>query len=165
MKSLDRIANVAVIIGVAVFLVLVARNEFRRPNTNRDAKELLGKTINLPELQFPLQRSSIVLALSTTCHFCKDSIPFYKTLATQVQGRTDLIAVFPQTVSEGRAYVDGGSLPVAKVMSADLSTIGIYATPTLLLVDRSGKILGVWNGLLSQKAQDELIARALRNDR
>lgn len=162
MKLLDKIANLAVIVGVAVFLGLVAQNEFRRPNTPNDPKALLGKTINLPELQFPQQRESIVLALSTTCHFCQDSLPFYKTLATQVQGKTDLIAVFPQAGSEGRAYVERASLPVAKVISADLSSIGVYGTPTLFLIDRNGKIRGVWNGFLSQKAQDALVAQALK---
>jgi hypothetical protein len=151
---------------VAVFLVLVARNEFGRhiisdPN---DPKALLGKTINLPEFQFPSQRGSIVLALSTTCHFCKESLPFYKTLAAQVQGKADLIAVFPQSDSEAREYLKSASLPVARVVSADLSTIGVHATPTVLLIDRSGKIQGVWNGLLSQKGQDELISHALKGE-
>src|SRR5882724_361811 len=82
-KHLDKIANVAVIVGMAVFLILVVRNEFGRPNLDNSPKKLLGTAIKLPELQFPLQRNSIVLALSTTCHFCQDSLPFYKMLATQ----------------------------------------------------------------------------------
>ena len=143
MKYLDKIANVAVIVGVVVFLVLVMRNEFGRPSY-RDSgpKNLLGKRIELRELKFPLQRNSLVLTLSTTCHFCQDSLPFYKTLATQVQGKADLVAVFPQADSEGRAYTEHASLPVRKVISADLSTIGVFGTPTVLLIDRNGKDTG-----------------------
>lgn len=86
MKHLDKIANIAVIIGVAVFLVLVARNELTGRADPNSPKALLGTKINLPELRVPLQRNSLVLALSTTCHFCKYSLPFYKSLAAQVQG-------------------------------------------------------------------------------
>lgn len=159
MKHLDKIANFAVIVGVAVFLVLVARSEFH--HAGQDPRVLVGKKINLPELQFPLQRNSLVLALSTTCHFCESSLPFYKTLAAEMQGKVDLIAVLPQSESEGQKYVEHASLP-ARVISKNLMTLGVYGTPTVLLVDRTGKIQAEWQGLLDQKAQDEVIARATK---
>lgn len=161
MKSLDKIANIAIIIAVAVFLVVVGRNQFQRHYADGYSENLIGKAIKLPDLRFPMPRRSIILALSTNCHFCQDSLPFYRTLATQTKGKVDLIAVFPQTDSGGRDYLEHATVSAAKVVSTDLSAIGVRGTPTVFLVGRDGKIQGVWNGFLTREAQEEIVQRAL----
>jgi thioredoxin-related protein len=164
MKILEKIANISLILGVSVFLVIVARGEFAKhslPDTS--PKALLGKTIHLPGVSFPQQHDSLVLALSTSCHFCKESLPFYKDLSEKSQGRLDVIAVLPQTESEAQTYVQDAAVKTTQVVSASLDTIGVYATPTLLLVDNNGKVQDAWVGLLDEKTQQKLLAVALPN--
>jgi hypothetical protein len=67
-------------------------------------------------------------------------MPFYKGLADQLQGRLDLVAVLPQTQIEAENYVKAAGLSDARVVSSNLGSIGVYATPTLLLVDSTGKV-------------------------
>lgn len=46
---------------------------------------------------------TLVLAISTVCHFCKDSLPFYREIgATGTDVR--LVAVLPQPVVEARKF-------------------------------------------------------------
>lgn len=107
MKHLDRIANLAILVAVAVFLTLVIRGEISRRTAApaRTPSALVGNTIRLPGVQFPAQRDSLVLGISTQCHFCNESLPFYKGLTDSLQGRLDVFAVMPQAQTEAGKYL------------------------------------------------------------
>lgn len=161
MKILERAANLATIAGVAVFLVLVLRGELakrRAPDMSPNA--FVGKTVRLPGVSFPQPRASLVLALSTSCHFCKESLPFYKDLADQATGRVNVVALLPQSQAEAQSYVQEAGVKATQVVSSSLDSIGVNATPTVLLLDGTGKVQGAWVGLLDEKAQRNLLAMA-----
>ena len=162
MKYLDRIANIAIILAVMVFLTLVIRGHlFQHTAPVQSPSALVGKTINLAGVHFPTQRDSLVLGISTSCHFCNESMPFYKGLADQLQGRLDLVAVLPQTQIEAENYVKAAGLSDARGVSSNLGSIGGYATPTLLLVDSTGKVKSEWGGKLDDAAQKKVLAAVL----
>jgi hypothetical protein len=161
-KHLERIANVAIIVAVAVFLTLVIRgNFFPHTPSAQSRSALVGKTISVPGIHFSTQRDSLVLGLSTACHFCNESMPFYKGLVGQLHGSLDVIAVLPQTKSEAEHYLKTAGLSEASVVSSSLDTIGIYATPTLLLVDSTGKVKSEWVGKLDDATQRKILAAVL----
>jgi hypothetical protein len=168
---LERIANIAVIAGVTLFFALAAKDYLARHNQPVPGKfpdplaiarsELIGKPLGpVGGLVFPRQRPSILLALSTACHFCKDSEPFYRQLSTRVSGKVDLIALFPQPLPEASAYARD-HIPTATVLSGPLESIHVAATPTLILVDRSGKVREVWVGRLNSSREQEVLSRIL----
>jgi len=162
MKHLERAANLSVILGVTVFLVLAVRGELlKRQTADTSPHAIIGKTLSLPGVNFPPQHNSLVLALSTTCHFCKESLPFYRDLAGRLVGQIDVIAVLPQPQPEGQSYMRQATVNVKQVVSAGLGSIGVHGTPTILLVDSTGKVINVWVGLLNQKGQQEVLADAL----
>lgn len=142
MKVLERVANVAVILAVAVFLTLVIRGEFFRhaPAPSHEPSALVGKTLRLPGLHFPAQRDTLLLVVSTSCHFCNESLPFYRQLTAQLQGKVDTVAVLAQTKTEAEAWLQGAGLSQVQIVSAPLESVGVYATPTLLLLDRTAKV-------------------------
>jgi hypothetical protein len=77
MKYLDKIANLAVIVGVVVFLVVIYRTQFEKHITpGSSAQDSVGRTVSLPSIELPKNRDSLLLVVSTTCHFCKESMPF-----------------------------------------------------------------------------------------
>jgi thioredoxin-related protein len=121
----------------------------------------VGKTIHLPGVHFRAQRDSLVLGISTSCHFCNESMPFYKGLANQLKGRLDLVAVLPQAQTEAENYVKAAGLSEARVVSSNLGSIGVYATPTLLLVDSTGKVKSEWVGKLDDATQKKVLATVL----
>jgi hypothetical protein len=162
MKMLDKITNVAVILGVAVFIVVVARNQFIRPKLPTPPEQIVvGKTVTLPGVHFPEGRDSLVLALSTTCHFCKDSLPFYRDLTAKAQGHLNVIAVLPQPEAEATKYLHDAEVSTNQVVSTQLGTIGVLGTPTLLLVDNKGNVHKTWEGLLDQKGQEDVLAQTV----
>jgi thioredoxin-related protein len=112
----------------------------------------------LPGVRFPTQRDSLLLGISATCHFCKASLPFYKQLVAQLQGKVDIIAVLPQSQPEAESFIKDAGLNGIRVVSAKLRTIGIYGTPTLLLVDSKGKVKSAWVGELDNTRERQLIS-------
>lgn len=66
--------------------------------------DLVGKTVTLPGVHFPAQRDKLVLAVSTSCHFCNDSLPFYRYLTSKLQGKLDIVAVCPQAQADAESY-------------------------------------------------------------
>ena len=163
MKDLDRIANVAIIVAVAIFITLVVRGEFFRRTAApaHSPGTLVGKTIQLPGVAFPAQRDSLVLGISTQCHYCNESLPFYKQLSDSLQGRLDVFAVLPQTQAEAGKYLADAGLSTVHGVSADLDSIGVYATPTLLLVDSTGKVKDAWLGKQDEAGQQKILAAVL----
>jgi hypothetical protein len=80
MKSrLEVASNVAVLVAVAVFLVFFGRQEYERrhPFSHSPAQvALVGRSVSLPGVGFAPAGKTLIMAISTTCHFCKDSEPF-----------------------------------------------------------------------------------------
>ncbi|MGO9228741.1 MAG: peroxiredoxin family protein [Bryobacteraceae bacterium] len=164
MKLLERFANLAVIVGVAVFLALVVHNRLWRSSAPPAtplamAQALRGRTIHLSGIDFPRSRASVLLVISKTCHYCEESLPFYRTLAVETQGKVDLLAVLPQPRPEAEAYLKEVGLPATQVASAPPTQLGLSGTPTLVLLDRSGKVQEVWLGFLEGTRQAQVRSR------
>lgn len=143
MKSLDRIANLAVIVAVIVFLTLASQHEIGVQIPLHQASQVIvGRRIPIPGLE-PSGHQSLVLIMSTTCHFCTDSLPFYKSLSERVAGRLFVVAIFPQSESEARKYLESSGVRVNQVLSLTPDTLGVRGTPTVLLLDQEGRVKNV----------------------
>lgn len=155
MKLLDRIASIVVIVAVVVFLAVVIRGGYLhvQPDTPRTSGSHIGQVVTLPGVKFHGPHDSLILGISTSCHFCSESLPFYRRFAEQAGGKVGFIAVLPQTGAEGERYLKDAGITGVQVVSAKLSTIGVNGTPTILLVDGNGKVKSTWVGLLDDAAQ------------
>jgi hypothetical protein len=158
MKRLETITNVVVIIAAVALVVFLGHQEWIRHNSPSmaTARSLEGKTIHLPGVQFAAQSRTLVMAISTQCHFCRDSEPFYKELAEKSAGRVKLIAVLPQPHGEAEQYVHRAIAPSIQVVSTPLDSLGVTGTPTLLLVDGSGRVQKAWVGKLDGPSQQQV---------
>jgi hypothetical protein len=76
-----------------------------------------------------------------------------------VQGQVTVIAVLPQTQTEAEKYLHDADVSVNQFVSTQLATLGVSGTPTLLLVNSKGKVEKVWNGLLDQTRQEDVLAQ------
>jgi len=165
-KYLDRIANVAIIVAVVVFLVVVFRGDFalhhpQQQSMQAASRNLVGTTVSLPGAQLPRGRDSLLLVVSTQCHFCRESLPFYRELAAKSRGRLNLIAVLPQSQNEARKFLSDAGVQVDQVITATPGALGVRGTPTVLLVDGSGKVQHAWIGRLDDSGQKNLLAMVL----
>ncbi len=157
MKRLETAANVSVIIAAVVLVAFLGRQEFQRhAESIKPATALVGQTITLSGVQFGQQSKTLVLAISTNCHFCRDSEPFYKDLVARSQGRVKIVAVLPESLDEAEPYIRRTIAPSIQVVSSRLDSIGVTGTPTLMLIDSSGKVQQAWVGKLDDKGRQQV---------
>lgn len=129
----------------------------------RSAAELgtgAGQHLELSDIDWKAHRSTVVLVLSTTCHFCRESSPFFRRLAelSKDNPKIGLVALFPQQVNEAAGYLRQEGIGVTVVRSTALTTLPVQGTPTMFLVGSDGIVKQAWEGLLNKQQQDAALA-------
>jgi thiol-disulfide isomerase/thioredoxin len=164
-KRIELAANLAIIVVAILLTVGLIRTYFFRPTTpprpSAPAGIQTGEKLSLPGVDWTASEQTLVMALSTTCHFCTDSAPFYQRLS-QERARSlnlRLIAVFPQVNQESEAYLKGLAVKVDNVRQSELASLGVNGTPTLILLNKQGVVEDFWRGKLSDDKQAEVLRR------
>jgi hypothetical protein len=118
-EKIEIASHIAIII-VAILIGIVLVKNYLLPDSkpksnasnntaiasNTGEVGIVGKAISLPDTNWEKNGQTLVLALSTGCHFCTESAPFYKELVQKraKQGNIRLVAVLPQPIDDGRKY-------------------------------------------------------------
>lgn len=164
-KRIELLANIAIII-VAVLLggVLVKRYLLPQAESPQaQARIQPGTKLSVPGVEWDKNERTLLLVLSTSCHFCTESSPFYQRLAQEKarKGGVGLVAVLPQSVDESQKYLNGLGVSVDDIKQAGLDAVQVRGTPTLILADRTGAVVESWVGKLPAEAEAEVFARFL----
>jgi thiol-disulfide isomerase/thioredoxin len=175
-KKLEVLANVAVVITSVVLCSVLVKKYFfsaakqeasveavqsKSPASSASRRPSIqaGTKISLPGIDWSKSTRTVVLALSTTCHFCSESAPFYQKLQQQKPNSVRLVAVLPQPVEDSRNYLNKLGVSVSEVMQSSLSSVGVSSTPTLLLINNEGSVTDSWVGKLSDSEAASVIAQ------
>jgi hypothetical protein len=164
LKKTELVANIAIIV-VALLLgfVLVKRYllpaNVAAPAARLDPRIPAGTKASLSGVDWAGNGQTLLLVLSTDCHFCTESAPFYQRLTRETTGRPDvhLIALFPQEIEEGKKYLDSLGVSIVEIRQASPGSTGAGGTPTLILVDAQGIVKNSWVGKLSTPEESEVI--------
>jgi hypothetical protein len=159
-KKIELVANVAIIIVACLLAVVLIKNLTKR---QPESAPSLGQSqpydsqkLSVLNIDWRQSKQTLLLAVSSNCHFCTESAPFYKQLAN-ARGQTRLIAVLPQPVNEGKRYLDGLGVAVDEVKQTPLGSIDVSGTPTILLINQDGAVIKTWIGKLPQDQQEEVL--------
>jgi thioredoxin-related protein len=158
-RKLETAANIAIIV-VAILLGAVIIQKYLLPSSSRPQRmqPVIGKQMNLPDVNWASQPKTLILALSTTCHFCNESAPFYRRLIESVKGKNvKLIAVFPTETEAGRTHFKELGLSDIEVKQSPLANMQVSGTPTLILTDDKGQVTKSWIGKLPPEKETEVI--------
>lgn len=156
---LGRAVNVAIIVAACVFCTLGLLHFRRSPAPGGPASPKAGERVEIHGVTGADHRQLEVFALQIGCHFCKESLPFYRKLvANNNVTRTRVVFVFPQKPSEAREYLAEAGIKDVDVEQADLSSVDVTGTPTILLLDSNGVIQKFWVGKLSSSREREVEA-------
>jgi len=68
-----------------------------------------------------------------------------------------MVAVAPQSVSEAQQYLSRVGVQVDEVRQVQFNTLGVRATPTLLLVNDAGVVMDVWVGKLPPDQETQVL--------
>ena len=162
-KRLEQLANVAIIV-VAVLIggVLVKRYLLPQAESpHAQARIQPGTQLSVPGIEWGKNERTLLLILSTSCHFCTESSPFYQRLAQEKakKGGVDLVAVLPQSVGESQKYLNDLGVSVDDIKQAGLDDMQVRGTPTLIMADRTGTVVESWVGKLPAEAEGEVLNR------
>jgi hypothetical protein len=168
LETASNISTIIVAIVLSTALVklyfLPARSSPSRTAPTTPAEITAGANLKsrLPGIDWSKNGRTLVLAISTSCHFCKDSEPFYRRIQQEAGSGTKMVAVLPQSAPDAERYLNAAGIKPDQVKQVPLGAIGVRGTPTLLLVDDRGQIRGSWYGKLSPEAEEDVLS-ALRS--
>ena len=117
----------------------------------------------LPGLDWSQHRRTLLLVLNAGCHFCKDSVPFYRKLAQMQrldEDALEIVAVFPNEAAIVRQFNAQEGLTMRSVPEVPLEKLRVNATPTLLLVNKEGRVERAWIGILTPVQERDVLKLA-----
>jgi hypothetical protein len=159
MKRLEVAVNVAILCAFLMVAALAAQRFWSARTNARITSPEIGTKVSLAGVDWSKSDRNLVLALSTKCPFCSQSAPFYKELVPDAEQRgIQIIAVLPQALPESRSYLNGLGVDVQNILQSPLDSVKAKATPTLLIVDKTGTINKAWVGKLESQQEKQVIA-------
>src|SRR4029077_1050075 len=158
-KRIEVAANVGVVIVALLAIGLFVRGQFTR-STEPHQIIPIGSKFEIQNVDWGTSRGTVILALSTTCHFCTESAPFYRELTKYAKDRhIRTIGIFPQPFQDAATYLKNENVEVDEIRQSPLSAIQVSGTPTLLLIDPKGTVQGAWMGKLPAKNEKDVFAK------
>jgi hypothetical protein len=162
-KRIELIANVCIIVTALVICGLVVKRFLvkSRSNISQISGVSVGTKIGLPGIDWSKNGKTLVLVLSVGCKFCSASAPFYQNLAKQTASPkgAKLVAILPQGVDQAGEYLRSLNIHVDDVKQATLTSLGVRATPTLILANNEGIVTNSWVGQLPSDKEMEVVAQ------
>jgi len=165
--NLELGVNIVIAIAIVVVAGIVVKRHFSPDQMNRGnlqlhSQVLKGTRMNIPDVDWEQNKKSLVLFLKKDCTYCTSSAPLYRQLiADASQRNVKSLAILPDSVEEGRNYINSLDLPIEDVRSGSLPSYKIAGTPTVLFVDHQGTVKSVWVGAVpgrEKEMRDELVA-------
>ncbi len=163
-RKLEIATNIAILIVATLASAVLVRNYLfpRTTTSERPPSVAVGTSLSVPGFDWRANGNTLVLALSTTCHFCSESAPFYRRLADELsRRRVHLTAILPQNADESAEYLRALQLQFGDVRQVPLRTLQIRGTPTLMLVDERGVVRHVWEGMLTAEKEQQVFEAVL----
>ena len=166
--SLERVSHLVFIVS-ALVMIGFAIDRYRGDNTRQngvfrgaqDDPMPIGSSVgNWDAVTSGNSARTAVLVLRSTCIFCTESMPFYRQLSEfRSPERFALVVLSPEPDEVTRRYLASHSLLVDAARRHTGAEIPTRATPTLVLVDRTGRVEKSWLGKLNSDQQEELLRR------
>jgi hypothetical protein len=157
---LDVAVNVAML-AVACLLAVVLVKQFLLGDRGDSIATLkVGEELRIPRSGEQSDDRTLVLALSTNCHFCSESAPFYQNVLSRLAARkVRVVAVFPQSTSEASEYLKRLNLQIPNVQQVNFRQVRVPGTPTLILLDQHSVVTNVWVGKLMSEQEAEVLSK------
>lgn len=114
----------------------------------------------LPGVDYGKSSRTLVIALSSNCERCNESLPFFKQLLQTSVGRSDaarVVAIFPETREEVWRYIYEQQLTVNAIPGINYRALNLPGTPSAVLISNEGRVLNFWIGKPSKDSEKEIM--------
>ncbi|MDQ3917917.1 MAG: hypothetical protein M3348_05525 [Acidobacteriota bacterium] len=170
-RRIELLANVAIITAALLLGAALVKRLLLPDSARRGAIEASqvkpGEKLLLPGVDWQKGERTLVMVLSTECHYCSESAPFYQRLAQErvKHAGVSLVAVLPQDTNESTKYLCDHGIAVDEVRQVPLSAVPVKGTPTLIVVDKTGLVVSAWFGKLPAEKEGEVLSLFLGEPR
>lgn len=159
-KQIAVVSDFAVI-GVALLVAFVVISNYAQPRSEPVALLKPGDTLDFIRTlgTSAAHGKRLLFVLKEGCPYCEGSAPLYKELAQlESSGLTEvkMIAVFEEPVDVARKLLSAEDIRMEVMGAVSLDRLRIAGTPTLILIDERDRVVRIWEGLLSRKAEQEI---------
>lgn len=173
-RILDGVTTIAVLAVCILILVQAARSYSApavalapatvvpRPSTAPASPAVGDRLAPITGIDFSASPRTLVMAVQSSCHFCSESMAFYRELGQRRSAANRLAVVAPDDVETAKKYVAAHGFAPDLVATSDLTALNVRGTPTLLLVNAAGVIERVWMGKLTAQREQEVLAEVTR---
>jgi thioredoxin-related protein len=153
---LEVVSNVAIIVLAVIVVAIALRNYVFTPRASVELPQ--GTQLALPDVRWNERSPTLVMVLSKDCQFCSASAPFYRRLLDETARlRIPVIAALPSEPRASHEYLDRLGIRVGEVRNVSPRSLGVAATPTLVLVDAEGAVARSWVGQLRGADEAEVL--------
>jgi thiol-disulfide isomerase/thioredoxin len=161
-SKIEMAANVVIVVsGLVITTYFVKPSLFTHA---APAPEMVkaGMQVGFASASGSGNESTLVVAVREGCPYCEASAPFYKQLldAAAKNSKTHVIAALPESPAQAKPFLEKLGVPAQDVREADFDAMKVRYTPTLLLLDREGKVKNVWVGRLHDDEQKQVLKAA-----
>jgi thiol-disulfide isomerase/thioredoxin len=162
MTKLETVTHVFVI-GLCCLAggLLIEQRFFSSPEAEMvSPPDFVGREVNLPGADWQAAPVSVLLQISSTCHFCNESMPFYKQLMEARQAhaaKVPVIVASSDAVAVMRKHLEDRQVIVDKVLHSRLESFGT-GTPTVYIVDSKGVVVRAFIGKLDSSGEKALLS-------
>lgn len=169
----SRFVNLTLALAVAVLVTMTVQRIANSvppsglaAQTNELDKSPVGSRLErLGEVDFSATSKTLVLLVSSSCQYCMDDADFYRALSREVSsapGTIQFVVVGTEPAETLTGFVRRNFLTPHRIVSVKQSEVQARIVPTILLVDRAGRIQHVWTGEQS-KAGEMSILKMIRH--
>jgi hypothetical protein len=163
-SKLDVVANVAIILTCLIASAVLVRREFFPPRPEAPPGAVVaGERLDVLRGALPAGADkALVIAVAPNCHFCNESMAFYKQLVEQRDSAKSSVKVVaavasPDARADEQSKMSASGVKPDAVVQLDFRQLKVPGTPTVLLVDGNGKVLSVWMGKLDARGEREVL--------
>ena len=155
--AIERLVNLAIIMAAICLVILVyLRLRPHQPINPVTATIISGEHFPGSGLS-PSPNGSLVFALQIGCHFCKESMPFYRDITrSALASGKKIVYVLPNPVEDSRNYLREQGLPDSQILQKKLQDVKVFGTPTLIFLDGTNTVKNVWIGKLDEGREKEV---------
>lgn len=137
--------------------------ETSKPQTDGSEQATDQTVAPLAGYNWSSNSKTLVIAIREGCPYCDASMPFYRQLGEQERSnmlRAHVLVVMPNSASSGSSFLSRDNIGVQAIFGQRLGALKVLGTPTVLLVDSSGRIEREWMGQLTPSGEKEVLNAA-----
>lgn len=106
----------------------------------------------------PDAKRTVVIAERAECPYCAASMPFYASLVRAAnQAGVEVVSVTPDSRATNQSFLESHHVYVDRIIRLSNTPLRVFATPTLIVLDKNKVVLGAWVGELPPKDEHKVL--------